>query len=657
MPGIIERIRMAFSPKIYMVSLGSDAPTEVLNYTARTLYQSQDNLQAVVNFLADSIAQLPLKVYRRNGENARIRDRESVTAQLLYKPNRYQTEFEFIKGMAVEYLVFGCVYVWVIPSTESKSGYEMMLIPTSWVEGTEGGNSYAADYIRVSMSNGEQVLIPRSEWVRFAMYSAGNPGGYISPISGLRQTLQEQIEASKFRRQLWGSSGRLNAQILRPKDVAPWTPEQRSQFVENFRQSWGSGGSKAGSIPLLEDGMEIKPFSTSFKEAEWASSVKLSRESVAAAYQINPSLVWHSDTQTYASSKDNARALYAECLGPKLQMIQQRINTFLIPMIGGDENLYCEFDLREKLKGSFEERAAELQKAVGGPWMTRDEARADSNLPPLPDGIGSEIIIPLNVASGSEGGEGTEEPTSSGDDAKHVRMVQKSATLRIKGTADDSENDEVTNVIKKFMKHQAASILPKLGAKSADSNWWDEDRWNTELAADLEPIVQKVADKHGLDTAEVLGTEYGIDLTRNYIKTIAKNRAKGINKITYDKLMEALEAAEQELDNAPSPSEVMEKRKDLDSPKLGQSLATMIASWAICEAANQAYQQGYSKQIKKTWVTGSNPRSSHAALNGETVPIDDVFSNGARWPGDDNLSPEESCGCNCSTEVEIAITR
>jgi Phage portal protein. len=62
----------------------------------------------------------------------------------------------------------------------------------------------------------------------------------------------------------------------------------------------------------MEDGMEIKTFNASFKEQQWVESVKLSREAVAAAYRINPSLVWHSDTQTYASSKDNARALYAE---------------------------------------------------------------------------------------------------------------------------------------------------------------------------------------------------------------------------------------------------------------------------------------------------------------------------------------------------------
>ena len=57
--------------------------------------------------------------------------------------------------------------------------------------------------------------------------------------------------------------------------------------------------------------------------------------------------------------------------------------------------------------------------------------------------------------------------------------------------------------------------------------------------------------------------------------------------------------------------------------------------------------------IEKEWVTGENARPTHEAMNGERVGIDGVFSNGARWPGDDNLDPEESCGCNCSTEVII----
>ena len=398
MPGILDRWRMLFRPQVYQFSFGPDAPSQVLNLTAKELYNTQDNLAAVVNFLANSIAQLPLKVYTRDENDDRKRDRDSVAARVLWRPNEDQTEFEFVRGMLIEYFVFGCVYVLRLPDPDSDTGIQLRIIPTDWIINTEKENSYGPSKITVTANQYGTVEIPREDFVRFNTYSPGNPGGYVSPISALRQTLEEQIQAGRFRRELWKSSGRLNAQIVRPKDVQPWTDETKKKWVEAFREAWGANGSKAGSIPLMEDGMEIKTFNASFKEQQWVESVKLSREAVAAAYQLNPSLVWHSDTQTYASSKDNARALYAECLGPVLQMLQQRINAFLLPMIGGDRDTYVEFDLTEKLKGDFEQRAGVIQSSVGGPWLTRNEARRDNNLPPIEGG--DELIVPLNVITG-----------------------------------------------------------------------------------------------------------------------------------------------------------------------------------------------------------------------------------------------------------------
>ena len=95
---IFERWRAASRPSVINVTISGDASTQVLNMRARELYQTQDNLQAVVNFLSNSIAQLPLKVYVRKGENERERDRESIAARLLYRPNGDQTEFEFIRS-------------------------------------------------------------------------------------------------------------------------------------------------------------------------------------------------------------------------------------------------------------------------------------------------------------------------------------------------------------------------------------------------------------------------------------------------------------------------------------------------------------------------------------------------------------------------------
>ncbi|MBQ1403160.1 MAG: phage portal protein [Oscillospiraceae bacterium] len=649
MPKITERLRDLFGRTTIHVSLMPEENPRVDGLSARQLYATQANLHAVVSFLADSVAQLPLKVYVRNAEFDRMRDRDSNAAKLLYRPNADQTSYEFWNAVSTELLLMGVSTVWVLPDPDSESGLQLRLIPKEWITDSERKTNYAPDMIRVTTNGSGRVIeIPRTEFIQFRMYSPGNPGGYQSPIAALRQTLNEQIQADKFRTEIWSSSGRFNAYLTRPSNVQPWNDEQRKAFVTAFREGWGKGGSNAGKIPLLEDGMEIKPYQFNAKEAQYAETKQLSREDVAAAYHVNPSLIWHTTTQTYASAKDNARALYADCLGPTLQMLQQRINSFLLPMIGADPNLYVEFDLTEKLKGSFEERASILQASVGGPWMTRNEARADNNLPPV-DG-GDELIVPLNVV---EGGQASPQDTHMNQNTgePEVKLIIPShrkdneSTIRIKGKSDDEEDTEVAEVLRKFFKRQANSVLPKLGAKSAE--WWDEDRWNEELADDLLPLIEKIADKHGMSTADVLGTEYGKEITRNYLRKLTEGRAKAINVSTLEKLEDALEDEETE------PAEVFEKREGKDADIFGQALATAVANWAMIEAVHQAQSQGYERKVEKEWVTGPNARDTHIAMNGQRVGIDDNFSNGARWPGDDNLSPAESCGCNCSTEVII----
>ena len=658
MPSILDRLRAFAKPTVIQVSLSSDAPTQVLNYTAKSLYQSQDNLKAVVDFLSNSIAQLPLKVYRRDGETERKRDRDSVPSLLLWRPNEDQTAFEFIRALAEEYYVFGCVYVWVTPDADSPSGYQMRIIPSEWVKQTSGGSVYAPDSIVVTTSAGVYVELPRSEYVCFKTYSPGNPGGYVSPMSALRQTLQEQIEAGRFRRELWQSSGRLNAQILRPKDVQPWDDAARKRFVETFRKSWGSGGSKAGSIPLLEDGMEIKPFQTSFKEQQWTESVKLSRESVAAAYSINPSLIWHTDTQTYASSKDNARALYAECLGPTLQMIQQRINSFLFPLVGGTSDMYVEFDLTEKLKGSFEERASILQAAVGAPYMTRNEARADNNLPPVEGG--DELITPLNVYNGTNNPDIDLEALNPDEEYEEPKSIipkrYKSNNLRIKGASQKAEDEAVEAVIRKFVKRQADSVLPKIGAKAA--SWWDAKRWDKELADDLEKIIDLIAKRHGKATADKIDGVYDIDRTKNYLRAKAEGRAKWYNQQTYKKLQQALDDYDPDDEESKSPADVFTERAEGgDASRAAVVIAGQVASWATVEAAKQTHEAQPNKVVKKIWVAHptQNSRSTHLLMDGEEADLDANFSNGARWPGDDSLEPEESCYCNCTTDVIITM--
>ena len=73
------------------------------------------------------------------------------------------------------------------------------------------------------------------------------------------------------------------------------------------------------------------------------------------------------------------------------------------------------------------------------------------------------------------------------------------------------------------------------------------------------------------------------------------------------------------------------------------SLTTSFANFGAHDGARAAGGRN------KTWhVNSGNPRSSHAAVDGETVDLGQTFSNGLRWPGDRAGGIEETAGCECT---------
>ena len=88
------------------------------------------------------------------------------------------------------------------------------------------------------------------------------------------------------------------------------------------------------------------------------------------------------------------------------------------------------------------------------------------------------------------------------------------------------------------------------------------------------------------------------------------------------------------------------------------SFAGSASAFGTTEAARQAYPRDRDGIRRyKVWVhhPSKNPRSRHQAMDGERVGLDERFSNGADWPGDDVLGPEDVCYCHCTVEVEIEI--
>lgn len=329
--GLFDNLRALFAPRVYRYALGPSIPT-IADMTVAQLYRTQPNLRAVVGYLSDNAAQVPWKVYRRVDENDRVRVRDSTAALLLDHPNPDMTSYELKRRIFSDLYLYDRHLSIVAPDASTDSGWQLRPIPATWVTGYEGSDPFAPESVYIRNPAGRQIAVPRGRFILFHGYNPEDIAGHLSPVEALADVLHEQVESNSFRRQMWRNGGRFNAYIRRPAEVEDWTDEQFERFRQSWDESWGGrSASQGGKMPILEDGMEIRTVPFSAHDAEWSTAKKLGREDVAGVYHVNPALIWPGDGQTYASAKENARALYNDTLAPMLMQVVERVNAIMLP--------------------------------------------------------------------------------------------------------------------------------------------------------------------------------------------------------------------------------------------------------------------------------------------------------------------------------------
>lgn len=642
--------------------LGPTFRKMILGLTPEELYRTQPQLRIVMSFVARNVAHLGLKAYARTSDTDRQRLQDDPLAVLLKRPNPSMTTFELLQGLASDIGLYDAAYWFVGLDNEAPSGWRIQPIPPAWVVEQRGGTFYQAGRFVIQNPDGTRSEIPAEEMLVFHGWNPGRPKYGTSPVETLKQVLAEQVQAWSYREQVWQRGGRVGAYLTRPKD-AKWSDAARERFARDWKDRWtGKDGKKAGGTPILEDGMELKRIGFNAREEEWSEVAKLALSTVAAVYHVNPVMVGILDNANFSNTKEFRKMLYTETLGPMLAMIEDRINTFLVPRVSNNDRAYVEFNIEEKLQGDFESQAAALQAAIGRPWMTPDEGRGLRNMPAL-GGDAAQIATPLNVLIGGQASPLDSAPKHVGDavfsrtTTPAARMLEELAKSHPdlaaeiagrKSQVPDSHRAKAEEVIAAFFDRQAKSVLSRLGTK--DPDWWDGARWDRELAADLLALAlnttREVATA-ALDAVGFADGDYDVSRTEAFLAEVAKSRAGAINATTRDQVSAILAGTGP--DGVSDPAHAFENAKDGRLGTIVATLLTTLAAFAVVEAGKQTGAKS------KTWlVTSTSPRPAHAAVNGETVGIDEKFSNGANWPGDPALGAAGVSGCECQVRVNYA---
>ena len=427
--------------------------------TYAAIFRTQPAVRTVVSFLARNVADLGLHVFRLVSDTDRVRLRDHELAQWIAKPNPAMTRYRMIENLMHDMGIYFNGY-WLKLRGDPKRLWFVRLPP----EDVTVDGWLLPSLFLWTQPDGMVLELPPSDVVHFNGYDPANPLAGLSPIETLRQLLAEEAAASAYRRDFFANSSRMEGVIQRPKEAPKWSPEQKLAWREQWQTRFAGPGN-AGQVPVLEDGMTYHPNSYSARDSQFYEVRQLTREEAARSYHVPLPMVGILDHATFSNIKEQHKNLYQDSLGPWLTMIQEEFERQLLPECDDQRDVYTEFNIEQKLRGSFEEQAAAFQTLVGSPVVTVNEARGRLNLPALTDDPSADRVAhPLNMTTAAAPGPAA--PTG--------RAIPAALTAPIIRAS----------------WHRQQARLAKVPPEDRAARF-DRLRWDRELAADLTPVYRR----------------------------------------------------------------------------------------------------------------------------------------------------------------------
>jgi HK97 family phage portal protein len=341
---------------------------------------------ACVMVIAESLAQLPLILYQRDGDKKTRAASNRLYSLLHDAPNDFQTSFDWRLTITVHILLHGAGYSFI---NRSVNGEILELLPMQPDKiKIKQNKDFSLDYTFTD-STGAHIPLRQDQVFRVTGFSDDGING-ISPIERHRQTIgiasaADNHTALTFKNGAKHSGILQNSGHFSSDDVA-----------KRVKESWdeASSGSNSHKTALLEDGLTWVANSMTNRDAQYIEIRKFQIEDIARIFRVPPHKIGHLEKSTNNNIEQQALEFVTDTLMPWIKRWEQSISRDLIGRTAS-RIFFAEILVDGLLRGDSTARAAFYQSAVGVPWMTVNEARTAENRNPIAGG--DVLVTPLNM--------------------------------------------------------------------------------------------------------------------------------------------------------------------------------------------------------------------------------------------------------------------
>lgn len=335
--------------------------------------ESVSAVYACVSAISETIASLPLILYRRTDDDGRDRARDHPLYKVLHDtPNGQQSALEFREQMQASVLLRGNAYAEIVRGYDGQAR-ELRPLLADRVQVLKLDNGRLAFEVTEDKGGRRRLL---QEEVFHLRHRSENGIVGVSPISAAREVVELAIAEREHGSAVFRNGTKASGVLKFPGKLSP---DQRA----TIGQSWSSqyaGASNAGRTPILEEGVDYTPLSMTLEDAEWLGARQFSVEEVCRLFRVPPTVVGDLRHGNYSNSVEMARQFVTLTLRRHLAMWEQAIARCLLTE-AGRRTYFAEHNVEGLLRGDSLTRAQFYQRAVDDGWMDTDEVRRLENLP------------------------------------------------------------------------------------------------------------------------------------------------------------------------------------------------------------------------------------------------------------------------------------
>lgn len=340
-------------------------------------------VMACVKVLSETLAIMPLKVYRKRPGGGRVEAENLPIYNILSKnPNPWMTSFEWVELVMNHLTTRGNHYSLKV---SGEYGSVTWLVPLHPDKVTMKQDRRTKEYFyEVLNEDGTPDIYSLEEIMHIRGMTAGDGLVGLNPIAYMRETIGLDMGAEEFGASFFGNAGI-------PKVVLETDQKLSAQDRNDLAKHWDekyAGQGNANKTAALGLGLKVKVLSIPPEDSQFLETRKATKREIASIYRVPLHLIGDLERSTNNNIEHQSLEFLMYTMLPWIRRVETSIDSSLLAGFGS--RYFCKFNVEGLLRGDNESRIAWYRGMREMGVLSADEIRQHEDMEPIGEDGGGE---------------------------------------------------------------------------------------------------------------------------------------------------------------------------------------------------------------------------------------------------------------------------